>query len=119
MENPHLVGVYQAKLDAVNSDTPVSRERLDILLARCGALLQDVDDQLEKVESGTQKCLFFASLSFIVNFTVVETFRWHLVIHGNLFSRDLKQHRTMRPIKHFFDTGKYSTETEDCSFLLL
>ena len=53
-ENPDMSGEYQSKLQEAfrtNSDT-FNRDNLQIVLAKCGALLHDVDDQLEKIEVG-------------------------------------------------------------------
>ena len=49
-----MEGEYQNKLKeatSVNIDT-FSKNNVQIILAKCGALLHDVDDQLEKVEAG-------------------------------------------------------------------
>ena len=53
-ENPDMSGEYKSKLQEAlrtNNDT-FNRDKLQIVLAKCGALLHDVDDQLEKIEVG-------------------------------------------------------------------
>ena len=53
-ENPDMSGVYHSKLQEAlrtNNDT-FNRDNLQIVLAKCGVLLHDVDDQLEKIEVG-------------------------------------------------------------------
>ena len=49
-----MSGEYQSKLQEAlhaNNDN-FSRDNVHIVLAKCGALLHDVDDQLEKIEAG-------------------------------------------------------------------
>ena len=49
-----MVREYQARLKAAQAEKPAARSRdnIQMILARCGALLLDIDDQLDKVESG-------------------------------------------------------------------
>ena len=64
-DNPDMSGEYQSKLQEAiraNSDT-FNRDNVQIILAKCGALLHDVDDQLEKIEAG--KCMEWIFIALV------------------------------------------------------